>query len=494
MSEPSLYPQRLFRRRRAGILLHPTSLPGPPEQGDLGPCAHDFVDFLARAGFGVWQTLPLGPVGRDRSPYQTCSLLAGDPRLVSPELLVRDGLLRPVDVNEASDRHQLLRRAFAHFQSGRFPALAGELDAFREREADWLDDFTLFMAIRQARGGEPWVRWPAELRDRRRSALRRAAARLEEGVRRQAFAQCLFFRQWHALVEHARDRDIQLFGDLPIYPAHDSADVWASQNLFDLDAGGEPRMVAGVPPDAFTDSGQLWGNPVYDWDVMASRRFAWWLRRLRIESQRFALLRIDHFRGLESFWAIPAGASTAARGSWRPARGREMLRAAARELDGLNLVAEDLGVITPAVVHLREDFCLPGMRVLQFAFDGRADNPHLPQNHVPEAVVYTGTHDNDTTVGWWESLTPQDRQRVEAELGGRASPAGLVDVALESVARLAVLPMQDCLGLGSAARMNTPGTVEGNWRWRMQGGAASDALADSLRERLTRARRSPEAL
>ncbi|MBM5811984.1 MAG: 4-alpha-glucanotransferase [Gammaproteobacteria bacterium] len=487
--ERSLRPDLLLARRRAGVLLHPTSLPGPADHGDLGQTAHDFLEFLAAAGFSVWQMLPLGPVNESRSPYQTHSLAAGDPALLSPEALIADGLL---PAGQSVTRAQAWRRAWVQFRNRRPAGLVGEFEAFRERERNWLDDYALFGALRDQQAQRPWYEWPAELRDREPAALARARRGLADPIGAHAFAQFLFARQWSALRTHARALGILLFGDLPVYPAHDSAEVWAGRSLFDLAADGRPRRVSGVPPDAFSADGQMWNTPVYAWNTARAELLDWWAARLRHERGRFDVLRIDHFRGLEAFWAIPADAPSAAAGAWYPAPGHELLARLAREPLCPGLVAEDLGVITAEVTALRRAFGLPGMRVLQFAFDGLPDNPHLPAAHEEDCVAYTGTHDNDTTVGWWGTLDDATRGRVLA-LTGRLSepmPWPLVDLALGSVARLAMLPMQDCLALGSAARMNRPATSDGNWRWRMMPGTAGGALAAELRARLQRAGRA----
>ncbi|TAK53168.1 MAG: 4-alpha-glucanotransferase [Gammaproteobacteria bacterium] len=485
----TLRPAELLARRRAGVLLHPTSLPGPADHGDLGPPAHAFVDFLAAAGFSVWQVLPLGPVNASRSPYQTHSIAAGDPALISAELLVADGLV-PAGISVS--REQAWRRAWVAFRNRRPAGMIGEFEAFRERERGWLDDFALFMALREQHGRAAWTAWPVELRDRDAAALSRARRGLADPIGAHTFAQFLFARQWSALRAHAHARGVLLFGDLPVYPAHDSAEVWAGRSLFDLGADGRPRRVSGVPPDAFSADGQLWNTPVYAWDAARAELLDWWAARLRTDGERFDVVRIDHFRGLDAFWAIPADAPSAAAGAWYPAPGHELLARLEREPLCPGLVAEDLGVITPEVTALRRAFGLPGMRVLQFAFDGLPDNPHLPAAHEEDSVVYTGTHDNNTTIGWWGDVDEATRARVATVTGDFREPMPwpLVDLALGSIARLAMLPMQDCLALGSAARMNRPATSDGNWRWRMMPGTAGGALAAELRARLQRAGRA----
>ena len=484
----ALRPDELLSRRRAGVLLHLTSLPGPADHGDLGAEAHAFVDFLAAAGCSIWQLLPLGPVNASRSPFQTHSLAAGDPALLSPERLIGDGLL---PAGHSVTREQAWRRAWVHFRNRRPREMVGAFEAFRERERAWLDDFSLYMALREQHAHAAWYEWPAGLRDRDQAALTRARRGLADAVGAHAFAQFLFARQWEALHDHARSRGILLFGDLPIYPAHDSAEVWCARSLFELEADGRLRSAGGVPPDAFSADGQCWGAPVYAWDTAREELLEWWAARLRNEGSRCDVMRLDHFRGLDAFWAIPADAPTAVDGAWRPAPGRQLLQRLAREPSRPGLVAEDLGTLTAEVGALRRAFGLPGMHVLQFAFDGSPDNPHLPSRHEEDGVVYTGTHDNDTTAGWWAGLDAATRARVAAMTGGPGEPMPwpLVELALGSVARVAMLPMQDCLALGSGARMNRPAVADGNWRWRMMPGTAGGALAAELRQRLHRAGR-----
>ncbi len=469
-------------RRRAGVLLHATSLPGPGPQGRIGAAAHHFLDWLAAGGFTVWQLLPLGPVHGDGSPYQALSSHAGEPALVSAGTAGEEGLGPPADDSVTVDG-EWAEEALARFEAEAPETLRAARAAFERAARGWLEDWALFAALREAHGGAPWWEWPAPLRDREPRALRAARRAHARALARHRHVQFVFERQWQALRAAARARGILLFGDLPLFVALDSADVWAHRALFALDAEGRPTRVAGVPPDYFSETGQLWGNPLYEWEAHERERFRWWVERLRTQLARFDLVRIDHFRGLEACWEIPAGARTAMEGRWVPAPGARLLERLRRALGGLPLVAEDLGVITPEVEALRERFGLPGMRVLQFAFGGDAANPHLPHNHVPHAVVYTGTHDNDTTVGWHATLDAGARAHLEAYLGGAAGemPWPLVRMALASVARLAVIPMQDALGLGGEARMNRPGRAEGNWRWRFQWEQVPPDLAARLR-------------
>jgi 4-alpha-glucanotransferase len=432
----------VFERRRAGALLPMSALEQP-----LGRGGRAFVDWLAAAGFSVWQILPVGPVGADGSPYWVRSDWAGNPQLLDPAEL---------------------------------PAAQAPVDAqFLARSAGWLPDYALFEALTEAHGGAPFWSWPAELRDRAPVALTAARRELAAVIARIEREQYAFHLQWERLREYARDRGVRLFGDLPFYVAPSSAETWAHRELFQLTPTGEPAAVGGVPPDYFAALGQLWGNPVYDWHAQRREGFAWWVARVRAQLLRMDLLRLDHFRALVAYWAVPAGAPDARGGAWHAAPGAELLTRLRQEFSDLPLAAEDLGDITPDVYALRDDFGLPGMRVLQFAFDGDAANPHRPYLHRRASVVYTGTHDNDTTLGWFSQLDTQSAARVRLYLGAAraAVPAALIRAALGSVARLAVIPVQDLLGLGSAARLNTPGTVSGNWTWRLPPGALDAALA-----------------
>lgn len=431
--------------RRAGVLLHPTSLPG----GNLA-CAPEFLDCLGAAGMSVWQMLPLGPPGADGSPYFGDSAFAGHAGLVA-----------------AADR---------------LPGGARSLDAFAAQHAYWLDDYALFAALGAEQGGAPWWTWPVPLRDREPGALVLARRRLTEPVRRLVAGQHAFDCAWQVLRAQAGERGVLLFGDVPIYVAPHSADVWAHRELFSLDEAGRMDAVAGVPPDYFALDGQHWGNPTYRWERHAASGYRWWIERLRVQLGRFDLLRLDHFRGLEAYWEIPAGAMTARAGRWVSGPGAGLLEAARAALGRLPLVAEDLGVITAEVERLRESFGLPGMRVLQFGFDGSPANPHLPHNYPNRCVAYTGTHDNDTAAGWFASLDAVTRGSVTAYLGCAADEvvAAMVSAVLGSRAGLAVVPAQDLLGLGSDARMNVPGRVGGNWAWRLGSLAALRAAAGPL--------------
>lgn len=471
----------LSGRRRAGVLLHPSSLPGTQDQGSLGEEARRFIDLLAAGGFGVWQTLPLGPVDDSLSPYQLKSAQAGNIRLIDSADLVARGWLP----ESAADAPMPLRleACYAHFREHAGAEAIAAFDHFVQQQRAWLLPYSLFEHHRRHFDGQPWWEWPEAIRERDPQTMTMALASGRDSLRNIAFEQYLFDLQWRALREYARSRDILTFGDLPFYLDLNSVELWWHRRLFQLDGEGRPTAVAGVPPDYFNADGQLWGNPLYDWKAMEAEGFRWWLGRLRGQLRRFDLLRLDHFRALESYWAVPAGASTAREGGWQPAPGRALLKALATAFGDVPLVAEDLGTITPAVHELRDAFGLPGMLILQFAFDGSVQNPYLPANHVENAVVYTGTHDNNTTMGWYAELDAGTRSRVDDCLASTPDdmPGALIRAAYASVARLAVIPMQDLLGLGTEARMNLPGTTSGNWRWRFEWSQVEDGLAEHCR-------------
>jgi 4-alpha-glucanotransferase len=491
-----------MKTRAAGLLLHPTSLPGRFGIGDLGPESDAFLDWAASAGQSVWQVLPLGPTGFGNSPYGTLSAFAGNPMLLSPDLLVHEGLLpasalaglpgfpdHRVDFERViAFKEGLLREAWRRFRGGGPSELRAELQGFGEAPAQryWLSDWALFMALKERFGGAAFREWPEEFRCRRPAALARAERELADGISWHVFLQFLFFRQWDRVREAAHARGIRILGDVPIYVSPDSADVWSHPEIFELDEAGDPLRVAGVPPDYFSETGQLWGNPLFRWDVLEQDGFRWWVERLRANLRLTELLRLDHFRGFAGYWAVPAGAETAIEGGWEPGPGRKLFDALTAALGDLDLVAEDLGEITPDVKLLVSDLDLPGMKILQFAFGGD-DEEYQPHNHVPNCVVYTGTHDNDTTRGWWEKADEAIRRRVRAYLGGDGTdPIGiLVRAAYASVARVAILPVQDVFGLGSQARMNTPGQGADNWGFRARKWDFNDERAAWLRELAT---------
>lgn len=495
----------MLERRRSGILLHPTSLPSRFGMGDLGHEAMRFLRFLEDAGQTVWQVLPMGitDVALGNSPYSSPSAFAGNPRLVSPEMLMDEGLLEPWDFPEEGEckagradflkgqhlRDRLLERAFQRFfQEGRGDAAA--FRSFRKQEREWVEDFALYMALKKDMGNLPWYSWPSALRFRVPEALDERRQVLEKDIERQIFGQFLFFRQWQRLREEANARGVLLFGDLPIYVSPDSADVWAHRDLFQLDADGRPSHVAGVPPDYFSEDGQLWGNPLYDWARMAGDHFDWWVRRLRHALGRFDRVRIDHFRGLLQYWSVPAGAKTAAGGKWEDVPSGAFFEILREQFPAMPFVAENLGIITSDVTGAMEDLGLPGMRVLLFAFGGEVgSNPYAPHNHHENDLVYTGTHDNNTVRGWWqEEADEEQKDRVRQYLGYDPGEEGVarafVRMALASVSRLAVMPLQDLMGLGSQARMNRPSVSVGNWEWRVERAEDYESLADWLKQQV----------
>ena len=478
--------------RRAGVLLHPTSLPGSGPSGTLGADAWRFVDWLAAGGFSVWQTLPLGPPDRYGSPYCLRSAYAGDAKLLDvAHLKTLRQLPRGMDCDSVGASRTEPYESFVALASAE---QRREFAGFVRRWRKWLLPYGLFELCSQRFSDAPWWQWPAAFRRRDLSTLLEYLAEERDEFRAIVFEQYLFELQWTALKRYANDRGVYLFGDLPFYVDRNSVEVWWDRGLFDLDAEGAPRAVAGVPPDYFNADGQLWGNPLYDWEAMERNGFAWWLARLRGQLDRFDLVRIDHFRALESYWEVPAGAPTARTGQWRQGRGAALLAMLRRELGEIPLVAEDLGIITDDVRALRDRFELPGMVVLQFAFDGSHDNPHLPQHHRRNAVVYTGTHDNDTTVGWYSGLDANSRELVQRFIGTGDLPTVpdlLIDAAYASTANLAIVPMQDLLGLDSTSRMNAPGTVVDNWRWRFAWEQVAPTLPATCRDRAVRAARLP---
>jgi 4-alpha-glucanotransferase len=467
-------------QRQAGVLLHLTSLPGD-RGGNLGADAYRFVDFLVAAGFRVWQMLPVNPVGVDGSPYQSNSAFAGNADLIDVDYLMAQGWLEDVQ----GDLCQSVWAAWQGFCRMARPDEMSDFADFIARQTYWLEDFVLYKALHQE-FDLPWWAWPQELRDRDEKAMDLARARFADQLTCFRFEQYLFFRQWRGLKAYANERGVRLFGDIPIFVAHDSAEVWSRPHLFELDEEGQPTLVAGVPPDYFSATGQRWGNPLYRWDVMLLDDYAFWEHRIKTQHELFDLIRIDHFRGFESYWAIPASEEVAINGTWMPGPGEAFFQRLHEKLGPVDLVAEDLGVITDEVRALKKALGLPGMKILQFAFSRDADNPYLPYNHEPCSVVYTGTHDNDTTLGWYQSLDSGDRGWVDDYLGqpSETMPWPLIRQALGSRSQLAVLPMQDLLGLDGTHRMNMPGTVEGNWSWCFQWVEMPADLVDRLRHLL----------
>jgi 4-alpha-glucanotransferase len=486
--------------RASGVLLHVTSLPSPYGIGDLGSAAFSWIDRLHSAGQQWWQVLPLGPTGYGNSPYQLVSSFAANPALISPDSLISDGLLKTADCQAqfASDavdydavipfKHRLLEKAWANFKAGERKDLRTYYDEFRSQQEHWLDDYALFEALKAKFHGEYYLEWPEEFVQRRGDALAKARRELADQIGEVCFAQFLLFRQTDQLKDYAHSKGVKLIGDLPFFVSPDSSDVWADPEFFLLDERRHPRFVAGVPPDYFSAEGQLWGNPVYNWDALRATGYQWAIDRLRALLAHVDAIRLDHFRGFAAAWYVPAGAATAQSGQWVQGPGSGFFEAVKKELGGLPFIAEDLGFITPEVYALRDQFQLPGMRILQFAFDGRSDNPYLPNNFVSNAVAYTGTHDNAPTREWYEQLPDYQRQNFWNYLKRApgttedAAPS-LVNLAWSSIAALTVAPLQDLLNLGAESRMNIPGHASGNWRWRCPGDMASNQAFRWLRDK-----------
>lgn len=489
-----------LERRQAGLLLHPTSLPGRDGVGDLGQTAHRFVDWLADCGFGLWQILPLSLPGSDQCPYVAAASLATNPLLIDLEALVEAGLLARhelpppaspatrVDFGAAiAAKHALVERAAVRLGSD--AATVDEWLATRQ----WALDTAEFLAIKEVQGGAPWWTWPEPLARRDAAALERFHAEHAATVRRIAATQWLVDRQWWALRAHAHQRGVRIVGDLPIYVDRDSADVWAGRALFQLNRDGTPKVVAGVPPDYFSALGQLWGNPLYDWARLAETGYAWWIARMRRTLELTDLVRLDHFRAFAAYWEVPADAPDARTGRWVEGPGLPFFSALREALGELPLLAEDLGDVDEPVHALRDTLGLPGMRVLQFGFDGDYHNLHHPRNCPPNSFCYTGTHDNDTIVGWWASLDEATRHRVRVDLSTPGTDIAweMIDAAMRTASRVCIVPMQDLLGLPSAARMNTPGVVEGNWRWKLADLDLPPELSARVRAVLTASSRLP---
>ncbi len=488
--------------RGSGILAHPTSFPSPFGIGDLGPGAVTILDYLAAGGQRYWQVLPLHPTGYGNSPYATLSAFAGNPLLISPERLFENGLLTASELAEypafseqrvdygavITWKMELLERSFNHFSAGgEFCELHNRFDAFCWEQRDWLDDYSLFAAIKSAYQGAAWTEWDSGLAAREPRALAEARRTLANQVTLQQYLQFWFFSQWSAIRQAAEERQIAIIGDVPIFVAQDSADVWARRELFQLDPEGHPLVVAGVPPDYFSVYGQRWGSPLYCWEVLRDSGYAWWIARVRHALEQVDIIRLDHFRGFHKYWEIPAKEETAVEGHWVKGPGEDLFVAIRERLGDVNFLAEDLGYITPGVNALRERLGLPGMRVLQFAFGGNAANHHLPHHYTPDMVVYTGTHDNDTTLGWFLRCGEHERRHVLRYLHTTEDEAviELMRAALASVARVAVLPLQDVLGLGSQARMNCPSSIFGNWEWRCPESQLDPARCRQLAEMCT---------
>ncbi len=494
--------------RTSGVLLHPTSLPGPYGIGDLGKEAFKFVDFLEDSCQHLWQFLPLSPTGFGDSPYQSLSAFAGNTLLVSPEKLVEEGFLSAADLEPvprfAGDKvnfgkvipykKKLLEKAFETFGATTDTGRRVDFLSFCQK-SEWLEDYALFRVLKEEHGGASWNTWEPALQRREKDNLDEARRTLSEKIDAEKFYQYLFYKQWHQLKDYCHQHGVSLIGDMPIFVAYDSADVWVHPELFKLDEEGAPTVVAGVPPDYFSATGQLWGNPLYNWDTMRSDGFRWWISRFEAMLEVVDILRIDHFRGFAACWEIPAGDKTAQRGQWVEVPGRELFTTLNEQLGDLPIIVEDLGVITPDVEALRDDFGFPGMRVLQMAFRSDSCNIDLPHNYIKDSVVYTGTHDNDTTVGWFNSKagtgSTRDANQIKFERkhclkylksAGVDIHWDFIDAALAAVSNIAVVPLQDLLGLGSKARMNLPASQEGNWTWRYQADELGKPIGKRLKE------------
>ncbi len=493
--------------RSSGVLLHISSLPSRFGIGDLGPEAYKFADFMDHAGLKYWQILPLNPVegGSGYSPYSGLSAFAGYPMLISPELLVKEQYVSEEDIqtNLSSDyskvnyeevipfKVQVLEKAFEHFEKAATLTQELQFEDFCQTHSYWLDDFALYMAVKNDQGGQSWAQWPEGLRNREKESLQEYQEKLQREIKKEKFLQFIFFQQWEALQQYCQQKNIHFFGDLPFYVGYDSADVWSHPSIFKLKKDKSPEAVAGVPPDYFSQTGQLWGMPVFDWNAIRLKKYKWWMQRLSHNLHMFDLIRLDHFRAFSAYWEVPAEDTTAINGQWKKGPGAGLFRRLKMKFPDLPIIAEDLGEIDQPVYDLMDKYHLPGMRVLLFAFgDGMPKSPYIPHNHVENAVVYTGTHDNNTVRGWYENHNSHhDKERFHAYLGHVSVNADnvsdhMVRLALSSVAKLAVVPMQDFLGLGEEAVMNRPSTAQGNWIWRMHPGAIHDGLTQKVRKML----------
>ncbi len=488
-------------KKYSGVLLHPTSLPSPYGIGDFGKGAYEFIDYLAEAGQTLWQTLPLGPTGFGDSPYQGFSAFAGQPLLISPQLLREDGLLTSEELGNIPDfnprqvdygsvifyKNSLFETAYNRFKSDGYFHFSDAYSDFCRENENWLSDYAFFMACKDAHHGKNWLEWEKELITPTPEVRRHYEEEYADRIQYYSFLQFLFFKQWANVKAYANKKGIRIVGDIPIFVSLDSADVWANKSMFQLDTNGYPLAVAGVPPDYFSETGQLWGNPLYDWEAHEKDDFGWWVSRIKQQLKLFDILRVDHFRGFESFWAVPYGEATAIKGEWQKAPGKALFKAIQKEFsENLPIWAEDLGVITPEVEALRDYFRFPGMKVLQFAFEDLKDNEMMPERHVENCICYPGTHDNNTAIGWYHNLAKKSQEKVWSYLhvGGAFIHWALIKTALESKAKYTVIPLQDILGLDSDARMNIPGVPARNWAWRYES-SQFDAYWQKYLRRLT---------
>jgi len=486
------------QNRASGILLHPTSLPGPDGIGDLGPEAFRWIDFLDRTGTQFWQVLPLGPTGYGDSPYQCFSAFAGNPYLISATMLLDQGLLTKADLFDRPDfpnekvnygpvidwKIKFLKRSYKHFKRGSNKSMIADFEIFQDQEAEWLESFGTFMAIKQEHGNVAWSQWPETFRKRSPETLETFKEKFAEVIEFQKYMQFLFRQQWQSVRDYAHKKGIRIIGDIPIFVAYDSADVWVNKDLFYLNKDGLPEVVAGVPPDYFSETGQLWGNPLYNWHTHQENGYEWWIKRIQAVLNRVDYVRLDHFRGFEAYWEIPYGNKTAEEGKWVKGPGQDFFKVVKERLGELPIIAEDLGVITDAVIEMREDFQLPGMKILQFAFASDPDDDFLPHNYPEKCVAYTGTHDNNTTRGWYDAAPEREKdlcRRYLARSGDDISWS-MIRVLWRSTADWALAPIQDFLGLGEWARMNYPGTPSGNWDWRFHPDAINESLVSRLYE------------
>lgn len=489
--------------RSSGILFHPTSFPGKYGIGTLGKEAYAFIDFLKKSRQKLWQIFPLGPTGYGDSPYQSFSSFAGNPYLIDFDLLIEAHLLSEEDLRDVffgdneeyidygaiyNQKYPLLRKAYENFKSSDNHEMRENLEHFKRENASWLNDYSLYISLKNHFNGLPWNEWAHDIKNREHGAMEHYRNELADDIEYHNFIQFLFFKQWGDVKRYANENGIKIIGDIPIFVAADSSDAWANPEIFLFDEERKPVKVAGVPPDYFSATGQLWGNPLYNWQKLKETNYSWWVERVRANLSTCDIIRIDHFRGFEAYWAVPYGDDTAINGQWEPGPGIDLFNAIKSQLGELPIIAEDLGLMTQGVIDLREATGFPGMKILGFAFDSGEENDYLPHTYTKNCVVYTGTHDNDTLIGWFQKAKEEDRQFARDYLNSRSDDEIHWDAirgAWSSVASMAISPVQDFLGLGSEARINTPGVAAGNWQWRLRHGVLTDELAERI-AKLTR--------